>query len=246
MQPSSHPSRKLMRRQYFAYVLLILTVSCSGCGIIVRSLHRNGATVINGNSNQNTIVGNGQVTSVTRTVANFNQLIVNGSLDVDATVGAKTSVIVSGDSNIVNLVQTNAQGGALTIETQGDYSTNNPLTVTIVTPSLDNVSLNGSGNITAHSLNAGQQSLNLNGSGNIEADGTATTLSADLEGSGNINAQNVKAPQADVELNGSGNVTVNATKSIKANLDGSGNITYYGNPASTDNHTNGSGNISGA
>jgi len=235
-----------MQRQHYICAIVILTVLCNGCGIIMRIPRRNGTTVVNGISSSNTIVGNGQITSVTRTVANFNQIVVNGSVDVDATVGTKTSVIVSGDSNIVQLVQTNSRGGSLTVEIQGSYTTNNPLTVTIVTPSLDNISLNGSGNITAHALNAGQQVLNLNGSGNIDADGTVTTLSADLEGSGNINAQNVKAPQASVELNGSGNVTVNASKSIKANLDGSGNITYYGNPPSTDNHTNGSGNISGA
>jgi len=224
----------------------IIVKSPEDGGITVNGKPYSGHTLdIDDISSTSTVTkGNGKPASVSRAAAPFHQIDLEGSIDIIATIGPKVSVVVSGDSNIVPLVRTTTQKGELTVDTLQSYSPNLPPVVKIVAPSLDQISLNGSGGISAHGLQDNNIALNINGSGNLDADGNTNALSINVAGSGDVNAQNMKAAQVDVTVNGSGNVNVAPTRSINANVNGSGNIIYHGDTLSVHTNVNGSGSIS--
>jgi hypothetical protein len=124
------------------------------------------------------------------------------------------------------------------------------------------LSLQGSGNIKLKELNAGDLSMELDGSGNIDIDqlttgtirssvngsgdiqlaGTADSQDISFSGSGNYRAGDLESDSVQVDIPGSSDITVWVNKDLKANIDGSGTIRYYGKP--TVNQTgNGSGKL---
>jgi hypothetical protein len=74
--------------------------------------------------------------------------------------------------------------------------------------------------------------------------GMATNLEVKVSGSGDFKGSSLNSENTQVYVSGSGDVEVTATKSIKARVNGSGDIRYSGNPVSSDTKVMGSGDIS--
>ena len=103
--------------------------------------------------------------------------------------------------------------------------------------------LSGSGDVTAEGLDVGRLELYLSGSGNISTTGRADALTVDVAGSGKVDARGLRADTVNVTLAGSGDVSVCAAEGLEASLAGSGDVTYYGEPASPDTRVSGSGDV---
>ena len=93
--------------------------------------------------------------------------------------------------------------------------------------------ISGSGNIKLGDLKSEKVSAKVSGSGNLSLSGTklAAELKALISGSGNLKAIDFPTDNVDMKVSGSGNCWVNASKKLVANLLGSGNVIYRGNPA---------------
>ncbi|MFO7999847.1 MAG: head GIN domain-containing protein [Marinilabilia sp.] len=81
------------------------------------------------------------------------------------------------------------------------------------------------------------------GSGNINLEGTSGFGDVLLEGSGKINAKNMKIDDADIRIYGSGLVFCDVSGFLKARVDGSGRIYYYGTPGKLEKEVVGDGLI---
>ena len=103
--------------------------------------------------------------------------------------------------------------------------------------------LSGSGDVTAEGLDVGRLELYLSGSGSINTTGRADALTVNVAGSGKVDARGLRADTVNVTLAGSSGVSVCAVEGLEASLAGSGNVTYYGEPASPDTSVSGSGNV---
>jgi hypothetical protein len=178
-------------------------------------------------------------------VSGFDAIELAGSADVNVSFGETESVVVEAEDNILPLIQTKVQGGRLVINWKPNTSVaaTEPVLVTVTMKSLEAASLPGSGNITITGLNAGKVKFELPGSGNITADGTADSVDVVFRGSGTILCGDLQARSARVKLTGSGNVDVFASESLDVTLNGSGNVTYRGNPADVHKSVPGSGSI---
>lgn len=69
------------------------------------------------------------------------------------------------------------------------------------------------------------------GSGDIKLEGLASEAVYTVAGSGDIVADNMVADGVEASVAGSGDIICHARKSLKANVAGSGEIGYKGNPA---------------
>ncbi len=183
--------------------------------------------------------------SETRDVTGFTSISLEGSANVHVTLGNTESVVVSGEDNIVPLIETNVQNHQLIIKTKPltTYTNTKPIEVKVAMISLERVSLSGSGNIDVPELKADSFKANLSGSGNITVNGTVNSLSFTLPGSGNIFGDQLKSKTATVVISGSGNVTVYASDALDAAISGSGDIRYSGSPANISKNVSGSGSI---
>jgi hypothetical protein len=101
----------------------------------------------------------------------------------------------------------------------------------------------GSGNIDVTTVNSAGVDAVLSGSGNVTIHGSASTLDLNISGSGNYADHDFIADKVDAVISGSGNAKVSVSYQLNANLSGSGNLTYKGNPSIMATSSSGSGEV---
>jgi hypothetical protein len=177
------------------------------------------------------VKGSGVARSENReTKSDFTGVRDEGAANVYIKVGSARSVKVEGDDNIVPLVTTKVSDGVLIIKTRKSFKPKKKLLVTVTMPSLENVQLDGSANITAQNVNANKLEVGLDGAGNLTLSGRANSVEATLNGAGNIKLLDLNAADVSATVDGAGDIDVWATASLKAEVNGVGNINYKGSP----------------
>lgn len=214
------------------------------------------------------VKGSGQQAQETRELPAFRHLRLEDSLDVSARLGDRNAVTLSGDDNILPLVETVVEDGSLKLRFKrgASISTNKPLRVTLSFTSLESAALSGSGDLALAQVNGDAFRLALSGSGDVKLDqamlkrltvqlagsgdvrlmGQADQLSISVAGSGDVHAGNLLAKVVDVAISGSGDVQVHASQKLSAQVAGSGDVVYSGKPAEVSKHVLGSGSVTAA
>ena len=152
------------------------------------------------------------------------------------TQGQAESVRIEAEDNLIPYFDTSVQGSTLKIGIKNQYmgvslQPTRPVKFYVTLPTIEAVTLAGSGNIFAGKIQAGAFGISLLGSGNISTDAlTATNLDIHLSGSGNINLGTVSASQVTANIAGSGDIQVDTLTAdkVSSKTAGSGNITLGG------------------
>ena len=207
-----------------------------GCSLILLS-----------SCNKETIKGGGAIISENRTVPAFTEIQINGDGEATVVYGLTQEVTVTGYENLLPVYETKMLGSVLQLQFKpNNYRIrNNNIKVRITVPSLSNLRINGSGNISAANFaNGNTLTTYINGSGNIVVkDSKYINASYIINGSGEITATTTEAKQAAAEIHGSGNIRLKVANKLDANISGSGTIDYWGNPTTVNTQVSGSGKI---
>jgi hypothetical protein len=188
--------------------------------------------------------GSGVAATQARSLPPFTGIDLAGDNNVTVQVGARQSVVVHADSNLLGRVTTRVRSGRLVIgTTPGNLSAKSPMFVAVSLPSLEGLRLQGDGNISATGINSQSLTVELPGSGNIDAGGTTTTLEVTISGEGTALLRQLVARDADAALSGDGSIMLTATHSLTARISGSGTVLYGGNPPHVTQTVTGSGTI---
>lgn len=208
--------------------------------------------------------GSGDVMSESRDVGGFDEIVLEGSGIVNVEVTGTETLTIEADDNLMQYLTTEVRSGRLELGTERSVRPTQDIVYTITVISLEGVSISGSGEITALGLTgdrleahiSGSGSLrapdvevglfdgSISGSGNIEISGTADDLELSISGSGNYSGEDMVAASGDVAISGSGNALVHVVDDLTAEISGSGNLEYVGEPR-LDVSTSGSGTIRG-
>lgn len=228
-----HRSRGVL----FAVVAFVLG------GLAVALLYQ--SDVLGGSSSSTSgTEGSGVPATQTRAVAAFHNVELVGGNNVVIHVGAKQSVVVKADDNLLGHVTTTVKSETLVIgNTPGGLTTKSPMSVVVNVPTLSALTLAGGGNIVVSGIDAERLAVTLSGGGNVTASGSARSLDATLSGSGTAGFARLPANDVQAVLSGSGTIHVTATKSLDASVPGSGTIIYAGNPQDVTKSITGSGAI---
>jgi hypothetical protein len=184
--------------------------------------------------NLTVVSGSGKIVSNSRAVSGFTHLAFDAPGELTITQNGKESLRIEGDDNLLGYIQTEVIDGALHIYLVPDGTAlrpTQPIRYTLSVKNLKQVSLNGSGKITAADLKSEQFALMLNGSGDIAFDNlNVATLDFSMNGAGSLNLQNLTAQKVTLGTNGSGDVTVNALSAdeLRADVNGSGEYMLKG------------------
>ena len=103
--------------------------------------------------------------------------------------------------------------------------------------------VSGSGKVFLSLQSSGPAAFGVTGSGKIEASGTASRVKASISGSGKILAADLETDRCEVRIAGSGDIEINVKNELDANITGSGNVRYRGNPSKVNSHSAGSGHV---
>lgn len=188
-----------------------------------------------------TIKGNGDLVKENRNAANFENVVLSGSIDVIISYDEQHSVVVECESNFLEFIVTDVQNGTLKIHVKDNTSLRPskkdgkilPIVVHVALPVAESITLNGSGDIyvwnnVKFNDNA---SISLIGSGDIECkDINTKNCNLILTGSGDLEVDNIHSENAVIKLKGSGDLEVSYidSKNIMIDLNGSGDIEANG------------------
>jgi phage gp45-like len=203
--------------------------------------------VFGGSSSSSAVQGSGVAATQTRELQRFSSVELAGSDNVVVHVGGKQSVVVHADDNLLRHVTTQVQAGNLMIgNTSGSFTTKSPMSVEVSVPSLEALTLTGSGVISTTGIKTSSLTVRLSGSGVLRASGSATRLDVNLGGSGDAQLEQLTARDVHAVVSGSGRILVTATRSLDASVPGSGAIVYSGNPAHVTTNITGNGVVTHA
>lgn len=212
---------------------------------------------------QGDLTGEGESVTEVRNVDVFNSIELDANAEVLLTQGPAQLMRVEGQRNILDVLTTEVRRGMLQVNTDRSLGEHNPVRLFITVPSVEALTINGSGAINGQNMmNAEDLRLELNGSGEINLQtqarslqgilqgsgdiklrGSSNELIVNIGGSGDVQAFDLVTERAEVVINGSGDCEVNARNTLKAVVNGSGDIRYRGEPADRQFSMQGSGNI---
>lgn len=199
------------------------------------------------NSTVSPTEGSGVPATQARDVAAFKSVELSGANNVVIRVGEKQSVVVRADENLLDRVTTEVQSDKLVIaNTPGSLTTKSPMSVEVKVPTLDALTLTGSGNVVINGIASESLEVTLPGSGTLTASGTTTRLDVTVSGSGTVQFTRLVANDVRAVVSGSGSIFLTATKSLDASVPGAGAILYVGNPRDVTKSVTGTGTIAGS
>jgi hypothetical protein len=152
---------------------------------------------------------------------------LGGPIDLTLRQGAVASLVVRGEQRLLgNIDTTTADDGTLHIDTVGMLLHHRqPLQVTLVLPSLEDINVRGSGDSTINGFSGERIDVQLNGSGNVKFNGRFRQVKAAIHGSGELEMNGGASDKVEAAVIGSGKLTVvGSSQLFKAELTGSGDI----------------------
>jgi len=184
------------------------------------------------------------------------------------TQGDRYSVELSGDNDDLEEIRTEVRGSTLVIRSHKEWGwfhweSGNNVTIYVTMKDIRSLSVSGSGTIENEGrLHTGNLDLEVSGSGKIDVVAESQDVSVDISGSGSVRiegkgndgevdisgsgkliAEDFQSDSFDIEISGSGRCTVNVTRSIYADISGSGSVYYKGDPDKVRSNVSGSGRV---
>jgi hypothetical protein len=155
------------------------------------------------------------------------------------------SLSLTGDDNILPLIQTEVKNKILVISADESISTQKGITLDVFLPAIEVLEITGTGDVKAEGLKEKKLKIIQTGTGNITGSGTVDLLGINNRGAGSVNLKEVNSKNCSIQLTGSGTVTVTVKDSLYAQITGSGNIEYFGKPKVLSSDVTGTGTIKG-
>jgi hypothetical protein len=152
---------------------------------------------------------------------------LGGPIDLTLRQGAVASLVVRGEQRLLgNIDTTTGDDGTLHIDTVGMLLHHRqPLQVTLVLPSIEDINVRGSGDSTINGFSGERIDVQLNGSGNVKFNGRFRQVKAAIHGSGELEMNGGASDKVEAAVIGSGKLTVvGSSQLFKAELTGSGDI----------------------
>ena len=191
------------------------------------------------------ISGEGPLVKKELNLENFNKIGLAVGGEVFLSRGNTQKVIVEGQENIINNIETDVDNGKWSIEFDRKANDYKKLTFYITVPEITGLSIAGSGRITTEDTFGQTSKMNMSiaGAGTIEFNGSTANLKVSIAGSGTVKAEDLQAENGKVSIAGSGNCYIHVNDQLNVSIAGSGDVRYKGSP-SVKSSIAGSGNIS--
>ncbi|MEN8789125.1 MAG: head GIN domain-containing protein [Flavobacteriaceae bacterium] len=229
------------------------------------------ATFATVNAQWKKVKGNGNVVTIERSTADYDEIAVAGWFDVELVDGAEGKLQIRGEENLLEYIKTEVKDNKLVIKVKkgvnlkpSSWGNGGGILVTVPVKDISSVSLSGSGDVVSKTVikadnfetrlsGSGDLSLeveadnvvaSLSGSGDVDLSGSAGSFTVKVSGSGDVKAYELSANTVEATISGSADVKVTANEMLYARVSGSGDIQYRGNPTKIDSKASGSGDIS--
>jgi hypothetical protein len=199
------------------------------------------------------VKGNGNITTINRSVSGFSGIDVSSSIDVYIKQDSSYSVQVVTDDNLQQHVMIRESGGTLYIEPEKGFNlrSSSGIKVYVSGSSLRKFNASGSCDIYSQNQLVNTESVSirlsgacdadldlksprieasLSGAGDLKLKGQTRDLELDGTGSSSLKCIDMMAENVEVDITGSGNAEVFASVKLDVSVTGAGSVKYKGNP----------------
>ena len=183
-----------------------------------------------------------------RSVAPFNKIAISGPMNLTVDAGKPFSVTVQGDAKFVGRVTTKVVNGELRISMDDDSNIRMRKTERVVVsmPALTSFDAEGAGLARLNNVQGERLDVDYRGAGSLVINGKVRHVRIDAEGVGELDAKGLIAQEANVSFEGIGAVSIHASEKLTVDVEGMGNLTYYGNPRIVNKSVSGIGSVTAA
>lgn len=88
----------------------------------------------------------------------------------------------------------------------------------------------GGADVYIYNISAAETDIYIAGAASMNLSGKTDRLELELAGAGSIDAKSLVSKKAEVKISGAGSAELSVTDELLADVDGVGNLTYYGDP----------------
>ena len=208
------------------------------------------------------LVGSGQVAEEGRSVDSSERLKLSTGARVVLRQGARFSITVQAEENVLPLIATYVEDGILVVEDDKPFKSSSAAVIITVRhlttvettagvavlaerfrlPSLD-LNMGGESAVDLRDVTVGRLQVSLGGSSVLKTNGTADEASFQLGGKSALQASRLESKSVSVTGGGSSQAIVWASGALRLALGGSAGVSYYGNVRPTQS-TSGAATVS--
>lgn len=190
----------------------------------------------NDSKNSVTITGSGKITTETRDVSDYREIVLLNAGSITLKQTGKESLTLTTDDNLHEHLLTVVDDGRLTLKNAKEKVQLRPskkIDYVIEVKDLNAITIDGSGSVAASEIECKSLKIGIAGSGSVSLSGTANIVNLTVNGSGSVQAADLEAKQASINIPGSASVVVNASESLNVKISGSASVKYVGEPKIT-------------
>lgn len=211
------------------------------------------------------VPGSGTITTQTRPIEDFDRLVFASEGTVLISQSQATGLEVEADDNLQDYILVEMDGSTLNIRTKSnvDIEPSRSIVFRIWAPGLTTAVMSGVGQATMNGWNSPEIAITISGTldmdvtdlvatsldvelsgvGNLRLSGTVEEQTVVVSGTGSYQAGDLASENTNVTLSGVGTATVWTTDQLRAELSGTGSVSYYGSPTVTGGPPSGVGSV---
>ena len=174
------------------------------------------------------VQGQGPVTSQTREVGAFSRIEATAGIRVVVRIGPSEAVEVTAQENLLAVIATDLRGDTLRIEASEDFTTLEPVTVTVVVPALDGITLSGGSQAMIDGLDAESLELRIRGGAQVTAAGSVGSVALDADGGATASLEDLSVRVATVSMDGGATATLTALDEVAGTAAGRSRLIVLG------------------
>ncbi len=207
--------------------------------------------------------GNGNVVTIERSVADFTKVKGAAGIDVYLTEGTENKVTVEADENLMELIETEVEGGKLRIRAIQNIGRAKAKKVHVTYVNLSSIEASSGADVIGNSV-IKSETLNLDTSSGADLEleilssevfaetssgsdmklsGKATTLRAKASSGSDLDARELLVATCNADASSGADIKVNVKDQLTAEASSGGDVHYYGDPAAVTNKGSRSGGV---
>ncbi len=189
------------------------------------------------------VEGSGKEQIEVRPTAPFSNVLIDGAFSVKIELQNESKLVIRGDDNILPYIITEVSGSLLTIRANRSICSQGSLAIEISTEELKQLTADGANDIAISKLKNKKFSVVVDGTSDLRISGETRKFVLKVDGAGTVQAKDLHAEETEVLIDGAGEAAVYASRKLVAEIDGAGDIRYYGNPPELKTMIDGAGEI---
>lgn len=174
------------------------------------------------------MAGEGPVTTETRSVRAFDGIEIGSGIRLSMRIGPEHAVEVSAQENLLGVIGIEVRGSTLVIDAREDYTSTEPVTVTVLAPALAVLSMSGGARAEVDGLAASDMTLDLRGGATAMLAGSVDRLDLKADGGAVAELEDLAVRTISLTVEGGAAATVNASVEVTGSASGGSSLTVLG------------------